>query len=79
MLKRIVAITFVALLSLALAGTSIADTKKPPPENKEQLKALETFNKALQKAGEPRTGQQQGTGLKPSGTTSPGTVGRKIK
>jgi hypothetical protein len=44
MLKRIIAITFVALLSLALAGTSIAETKKTKQlENQEQVKAADTF------------------------------------
>ena len=46
MLKRIVAITFVALLSLALAGQSIAETeKKKQQENQQQLQAAETLKK----------------------------------
>ena len=48
MLKRIVAITFVALLSLPLAGTSIADPKKTDQENKKQAEAMKGFQKALE-------------------------------
>ena len=78
MLKRTVAITFVALLSLALAGTSIAEAKKSK-ENQGQMDAMKTFQKSLQGASQVKTGPQQGTGPKgtPSGTTSRGTVGRK--
>ena len=81
MLKRILVIQFVALLSLALAGTSIAEDKKPTKqqENQEQAKAAETFNKALQGASQVRSYPQQGTGPKgvPAGTTSRGAAGRK--
>jgi hypothetical protein len=80
MLKRIVAITFVALFSLALAGTSIADTKKPPPcdarcaEDKKQADQIKAFEQTLQSL------PKQGTGPnKASGTISRGTVGAKIK
>jgi hypothetical protein len=83
MLKCIVAITFVALFSLALPGTSIAeDAKKPPPcdaqcvENKKKADQLKGFEQTLQSLDQRR---QQGTGLKPSGTNSRGTVGRNVK
>jgi hypothetical protein len=60
MLNRIVAITFVAPLSLALAGQSIAETKQQKQrENQEQMQALETFKKALQNA--------QGVKVNPTG------------
>jgi hypothetical protein len=79
MLKRIVAITFVALLSLALAGTSIADTKKPPPsQDKKQADQIKAFEQTLQSL-ESSQGPKQGTGPKASGTISRGTVGAKIK
>jgi hypothetical protein len=77
-LKRIVGITFVALLSLALADTSIAETKKvKQQENQEQMKALQTFGKALQGASQVRSYPQQGTGPKGAPTASRGTAGRK--
>ena len=76
MLKRIVAITFVALLSLALADMSIAKTKKQR-ENQDQMNALKGFNNALKGAGQVRTAPQQpGTG--PKGTPPKGgAAGRK--
>ena len=65
MLKRIVAITFVALLSLGLAGKSIADHKKTKQqENQEQLQAAETFKKALQGAGQVRLNPKPDAGPK---------------
>jgi hypothetical protein len=76
MLKRIVAITFVALLSLALAGTSIAEAKKVK-ENQGQAQAAKTFQNALGGPSTPRTYPQQGTGPKGSGTTGRGASGRK--
>jgi hypothetical protein len=71
-LKRIVVIQFVALLSLALAGTSIADTKK----NK-QGDAIKQFQQVLDEL--PRSNPKQGAGPTgvPSGTTSRGAAGRR--
>ena len=76
MLTRIGAITFVALFSLALAGTSIADTKKPPPQSQGgQNDPATMFQEVLKQL----MLRQQGTGPKGSGTTSRGTVGAKNK
>jgi hypothetical protein len=82
MLKRIVAITFVALFSLALPGTSIADDKKKPPpcdarcvQDKKQADQIKAFEQLLQSLDS----RQQGTGPKASGTNSRGTVGRNVK
>jgi hypothetical protein len=77
MLKRIVVIQFVALLSLALAGTSIADTKKPPPcdakcaEDKKQADAIKGFQQVLDEL--PRSKPSTG----PAGSTPPQTKGRR--
>ena len=73
MLNRIVAITFVALLYLALAGQSIAETKKlKQQENQEQLEAMKTFQKALQGANQVKVNPTPDAGPNgvPSGTTS---------
>jgi hypothetical protein len=78
MLKRIVVIQFVALLSLALAGTSIADTKKPPPcdakcaEDKKQADQIKGFQQVLESLH-----PQPTTGPKGAGSTPPQTKGRR--
>jgi hypothetical protein len=81
MLKRIVAITFVALLSLALAGTSIADTKKkaPPPPPGGQGGQNDPTQQYQQILNSLTQNPSRSTVPKASGTTSRGTVGAKIK
>ena len=82
MLKRIVAITLVALLSLALAGTSIADPKNKlqqenkmkERDNKNQVQTMETFKNVLQ-SHQLRSSPQQSKGPK----RVPGAAGRTTK
>jgi len=54
MLNRIVAITFVGLLSLAFADPSIAKDKFKTQENQQQMQAASAFKKALQESGQVR-------------------------
>jgi len=75
MLYRIVAITFVGLLSLALADQSIAKTKKEK-ENQGQLEASQAYKKALQ--NQLRVNPNPGAGPKGGTTASaPRSSGRK--
>ena len=75
MLYRIVAITFVGLLSLALADQSIAKTKKDV-ENQKQTEALKGFKDALR--DQPRVNPNPSPGPK-GGTpaSAPRSSGRK--
>jgi hypothetical protein len=81
MLKCIVVIQFVALLSLSLAGTSIADPPKLTPEqiraqeDKKQLEALKAFQQALD--SQARKNPQPSTGPKAAGSTASQTKGRQ--
>ena len=75
MLYRIVAITLVALLSLALAGQSIAETKKPPPPPKPtqgQNDPHQQFQQLLDSLSQGKSAPKPDAGPKgvPSGTTS---------
>jgi hypothetical protein len=82
MLKCIVVIQFVALLSLSLAGTSIADPPKPlTPAQMEQLEikrqneAQKAFKQALDEAA--RKNPQPSTGPKAAGSTASHTKGKQ--
>jgi hypothetical protein len=81
MLKYIVVIQFVALLSLSLAGTSIADPPKLTEEQmraieaKKQLEAQKAFKQALDEAA--RKNPQPKTGPKAAGSTASHTKGRQ--
>ena len=76
MLNRIVAITFVGLLSLALADQSIAKDKFKQQENQQQLEAQKAFKKALQESGQVRVNPNPGAGPK-GGTASAPRSSRK--
>jgi hypothetical protein len=81
MLKCIVVIQFVALLSLSLAGTSIADPPKPPPpdttaqDSKKQLEFIKETQKALD--SQARKNPQPSTGPKAAGSTASHTKGKQ--
>jgi hypothetical protein len=82
MLKCIVVIQFVALLSLTLAGTSIADPPKPLTpaqmqelEIKKQNEAQKAFRQALDSAA--RKNPQPSTGPKAAGSPASHTKGRQ--
>ena len=90
MLKRIVVIQFVALLSLALAGTSIAETTQhthPTTGTKQtttggQNDPAQQFQQILQQStqGQARPNPKPGTGPKGAGSTGLGssqTTGRR--
>jgi hypothetical protein len=75
MLNRIVAVTLVALLSVAFAGNSIADPKQKERENTKQMEAVKTFNTVLQTAGQLRVVPPTKPPKVPGGTlTGPGIL-----
>jgi hypothetical protein len=87
MLKRIVVIQFAALLSLALAGTSIAETTQHTHPNSGTKQTTgggkndpqQQFQQVLQDLtkGQARTNPQPSTGAKGALPASPGAAGRK--
>ena len=76
-LKRIVAVIFVALLSLALEGKSVAEPKKPPTTG--QNDAHQQYQQMLDQLSQGRTNPKQGGGPKGAPPASGGAAGRKIK